>query len=198
MLAFFRKFVFSLLIAFAAANVCFAQALLDTEEYTVYSALLKALYNESHEPNLTICRKTTADPLNDRGIRSLLKKSSSLDSLILHDFNARNETQFYIENRFDIERKINLVEEKEVKSITERALGEKDPLGENGWKEFRKIYGSSPLLYLSRIGFNRQRSRALLLFGYQSGWLGGEGNYYILEKQSSGWKVRKKIRGWIS
>ena len=198
MLAYFPKLVLFLLVLIIANNPFFAQAPLDEEEYAVYSALLKELHKKSPESNLTICRRTTDDTLGEHDIHTLITKTSVLDSLILRDFNERNKTGVEIENKFDVGSIVTLVEEKEVMELTLYGLSVKELVEEKGWKAFRARYGSSRFLYLSRVGFNPKRTRALLQFGYQSGWLGGEGNYYILDRRGAGWKVRKKIWSWIS
>jgi len=195
---YFLKFFLFLLVLIIVNIPISAQASLDEEEYTVYSALLKELHKKSSETNLTICHRTTDDTLSEHDIHTLITKTSMLDSLILRDFNDRNKTGVEIENKFDLGRIVTLVDEKEVMELTLYGLNVDELVEEKGWKAFRTRYGSSQFLYLSRIGFNQKRTRALVQFGYQSGWLGGEGNYYILDRRDAGWKVRKKIWAWIS
>ena len=69
----------------------------------------------------------------------------------------------------------------------------------NGWEEFYRRYPDSPgITTLSRVGFNRERTEALVYMGAQLHYLAGAGNLYRLEKQDGVWKIVEKVMLWIS
>lgn len=51
---------------------------------------------------------------------------------------------------------------------------------------------------LSRVGFNSDRTRALVYVGNQSHWLTGAGFYLVLVKTKGGWSVEHEFMSWIS
>jgi len=121
----------------------------------------------------------------------------SLDANLIRDFNERNNSTEQLENQFDLKSKVILLSESELRVIfkPERSYGE---TAEEDWANFRKKFQTFSLLSLSRIGFNKNRDKALIVLGSQYGWLGGDGFYYLLVKKSDGWKIKKKLRAWIS
>ena len=86
----------------------------------------------------------------------------------------------------------------EVKLISE---GEKNKLFQkgDGWKRFYATYPESQgILDVSRVGFNGDRTQALVYAGNQSHWLAGAGFYVLLEKKDGKWEIAAKDGCWIS
>lgn len=68
-----------------------------------------------------------------------------------------------------------------------------------GWDFFYKKYPDSQgITTLSRVGFNIDKTKALVYFGTQSDGLAGTGYYVILQKEINRWKIVKKQMLWIS
>lgn len=180
---------------FAAAQACSAQDSIDSEEYVVYSVVLRDAFGDDGTRQFAI-KKTIYSQFIDADYKSLVKKLS-LDANLVRDFNERNDSDAEIQNRFNLKSKVNLVgdEINEVLKPWERDFGE---LEEKNWSAFRQKYQTFDLLSLSRVGFNQKREKALVVLGSQSGWLGGSGFYYLLVKKSDGWKIKKKVLAWIS
>jgi hypothetical protein len=130
-------------------------------------------------------------------LKYLNKKLSPLDADFVRDFNERNNSTAELQNQFDLKSKANLLSETELRMIfkPERSYGE---IAEEDWANFRKKYQTFSLLSLSRVGFNKNRDKALVVLGSQYGYLGGDGFYYLLVKKRDGWKIKKKVRAWIS
>ncbi len=120
-----------------------------------------------------------------------------MDADLARDFDERNNSTAELQNQFTLKSKVNLVgdEINEILKPWERDFGE---LEDKNWKAFREKYQTFAILSLSRVGFNKKRDKALVEFGYQSGWTGGEGHFYLLVKKSDGWKIKKKVMSWIS
>ncbi|HEY9283446.1 MAG TPA: hypothetical protein VIP46_08330 [Pyrinomonadaceae bacterium] len=69
----------------------------------------------------------------------------------------------------------------------------------DGWEGFFKRHPKSGgWVALSRVGFNREMTQALVYFEHGCGGLCGSGIYLLLEKGEAGWKVAKVLRAWIS
>ena len=67
------------------------------------------------------------------------------------------------------------------------------------WDEFYRRYPTSRgIVFLSRVGFNRNMTQALLYFtvAVDSGSI--EGYLFLFEKQSGGWKESARTLVWIS
>jgi hypothetical protein len=57
---------------------------------------------------------------------------------------------------------------------------------------------SAAVIRISRVGFNRERTQAIIEIGYATGPEGGGGNYVLLAKENGAWKVRWLLVPWIS
>ena len=68
-----------------------------------------------------------------------------------------------------------------------------------GWTRFYKKYpDSSGLIFLSKVGFNPDRTQAMLYAGRQCGGLCGSGSYLLLNKRNGKWVVEKDMGLWVS
>jgi hypothetical protein len=78
--------------------------------------------------------------------------------------------------------------------------GEIDQIFSNGkWGEFFRRYPNSRgLVWLSRVGFNKSKTQALLYFAHQYTEAAGEGFLILLAKTASGWKKTAEVLVWIS
>jgi hypothetical protein len=59
----------------------------------------------------------------------------------------------------------------------------------DGWREFYKRYpGSGGIINLSVVGFNDDKTLAVVYAGVSCGPLCGEWNWHLLEKKNAAWK----------
>jgi len=74
--------------------------------------------------------------------------------------------------------------------------------GQPGWDDFYQRYSSSGGFYwFSAVGFNRQRTRAIVSMGHACGMLCGSGQPHFFEKQGTKWRevnVDPTIGVWAS
>ena len=191
----FTKLIFTVLCGLLAAQFCFSQTSIEAEEYAVYTDLIKNVYGNDAPKQFAIQKKIDAKFI-DSDYKSVVEKLS-LDANLVKDFNERNNSAEQLENQFDLKPKVTLLSEAELNVIfkPERSYGE---TAEEDWANFRKEFQTTSLLSLSRVGFNKNQDKALVVLGSQYGWLGGDGFYYLLVKKSDGWKIKKKLRAWIS
>ena len=112
------------------------------------------------------------------------------------DFNRRNSQSFDLENNFNIEPQVKLVGDDDIKPFFDMSF--KDEIAaENA---FYEKFGSRSLVYLSRVGFNKNKTQALLSYTSNDGICGNcSTNYiYVLSKKKGGWKIESKVMSWIS
>jgi len=63
------------------------------------------------------------------------------------------------------------------------------------YESFPKYVG---LTRVSRVGFNEDRTQALLYIGRQTHWLSGLGVVYFLVRAAGQWNIETRITVWIS
>lgn len=72
------------------------------------------------------------------------------------------------------------------------------------WPVGRDPYGARhpvdwmPLHAFSHVGFDRDRTQALVYVSYTCGGLCGDGQYVLLERSARGWRIARSVRSWIS
>lgn len=171
---------------------------IEDEEYAVYSALIKYMSEDAGTKRLLVIEEQTSpwvgfpedDP--DKFYRELKESAPALSAEVIDDFRARNKGEHTLARRFDIGREYVLVGEKELNKIFKEAGG--------GWKAFYKKYpGAGGYLVLSRVGFNADRTQALVYQGHSCGGLCGAGSHMLLNKKNGAWVVEGSIGpSWVS
>jgi hypothetical protein len=191
----FTQLIFTVLCVLLATQLCLSQISIEAEEYIVYSDLVRDVYGDDATKQFALEKKIDAKFI-EPDLKSLVKKLS-LDADLVRDFNERNTSTAEIQNQFSLRSKVSVVGD-EVNEVLKPSVRDFGELEEKNWKAFREKYQTFALLSLSRVGFNRNRNKALVVLGSQYGWTGGDGFYYLLVKKRDGWKVKKKVRAWIS
>lgn len=68
-----------------------------------------------------------------------------------------------------------------------------------GWNDFHKKYGKeASVLLLSRVGFNPEKTLALLHVSGGMGSMAGSGALYLFERKNGKWVIKVHIQTWIS
>jgi len=68
-----------------------------------------------------------------------------------------------------------------------------------GWSDFHKKYGKeAEILLLSRVGFNPEKSLALLHVSSGMGSMAGSGALYLFERKNGEWVIKARIQTWIT
>jgi hypothetical protein len=192
-------FWFSIIIIFLSgfwANSVSAQNNPDLDEYSVFSALLQQEFIGKGTKQLVIKNQTDIYNFsNNETLDNLQKYLLPLEKETFLDFSSRNKQSADLKNKFNLKVKINLVGE-EIGRIF--AGGERDSEND-GWKMFHKKYPTAGgFITLSRVGFNKEKTQALIYAAHNCGWLCGEGNYILLVKKDNIWKIEEKLMNWIS
>jgi hypothetical protein len=68
-----------------------------------------------------------------------------------------------------------------------------------GWSDFHKKYGKqAEILFFSRVGFNSEKTLALLHVSGGTGLMGGGGTLYLLDRKNGKWAVKALIQTWAT
>ncbi len=173
----------------------------DSEEYAVYAAVISKLFAgnkvtfDTQSPvNLLVIKNRTVNDhplmenLNDHW-RYVAERLSPISQDTIDAYKAQNKEPVQLEDAFKLPIGHVLVDEKELEQFRRG----------RGWEEFYQKYPESGgFLSFSRVGFNPERSQALVYFEHWCGGLCGSGMYLLLEKGEGGWKVTKVHGSWIS
>jgi hypothetical protein len=193
---------FSVITIVAFVNLCFASSILaqnapDSDEYSVYTSLLQQEFIGKGTKEIVVRKQTAIDNFsNDESLTYLTESLPSLAKETYEDFDSCNKKSTALTDKFNLKVKVNLVGEEIDRIFYESRQSNSK---EDGWEVFHKKYPTAgAIITLSRVGFNKDKSQALVFVAHSCGWLCGEGNYILLEKKDGVWKVEKKSMTWIS
>lgn len=172
--------------------------------YEVYSAVLSFEAARLPKPaNLVIRQETLrnfgalldTDPPYGTCLRPD-GESAKLIGPAVEDHVRVNKTKWQLQKKLKLEIPYNLISSEKVFSIINPMTDKED------WKEFYKRYPNSKgFIDLSAVGFNADKSVAVVSLGRWCGGLCGEGGYYVLQKKDGKW-IQMEWTGsrcsWIS
>ncbi len=193
-------------ICFGALVLCFfcpstlAQAApapqLTGDESAVYTAVFKDLYNPSKDRPIILIGSTSigvppglvtkVDVRSEQTSRFL----SRLSPETKQDWTERNKEHALLPSP------CHLAPDCVVFDIAEIA-----PLvkSDRAWRGFMKKHANSPgVVVVSRIGFNRDHTEAIVYVGRACGTICGEGEYARLIKSNGAWAVDDHTVVWLS
>lgn len=159
----------------------------DPEAYAVYAAVLPKIWNwELHEPKSLVFREETefsatesADNLCIEGDKEFYSTWGST----LKAYATVNQVPRRLLRMFPVDKTYILVPERELNEL----------LRKSHWRGFYARYpDAKSYVSMSSVGFNAQRTKALLTMTYNCGMLCMEGTYYLMEKQNGTW-VRASV-----
>lgn len=207
-----KLFLPSILIVLLFQNIILGQAdqlpiYKDADAYEVYSAILS--FPDSTESsklkNFVIRRETLKnfgaliDSETISQTRTCLRPDADSAKIIgtaIDDYIKVNQTKWLLQEKLRLEIPYKLVDSKTIISII-NPLTEKE-----NWKEFHKQYpNSGGFIDLSAVGFNTDKSVAVVSKGVWCGRLCGEGDYYILQKKDGNWiplEWKGEYCNWVS
>jgi len=158
----------------------------DQEEYAVYAAVINKLFAgnkvtfDTQSPvNLLVIKNRTVDDHprmggQDRHWRYVAERLAPITQDTIAAYKAQNRAPSQLEDAFKLSIKHLLVEEKELELFRR----------EHRWGEFYKEYpASGGFISFSQVGFNPERSQALVYFEHWCGGLCGSGIYVLLVKK---------------
>ncbi len=113
-----------------------------------------------------------------------------LDTAMVDDFKNKNAKTYKLENKFSIPQSVVLISNKELQNIFRDNMG---------WLRFYMKYPTSRgLIEIDRVGFNDNKTQALLQFGHQDDWLAGRSDLFFLTKDEGKWIIKANYIVWRS
>jgi hypothetical protein len=159
---------------------------LDAEEQAVYSVLLR----DYDRPSIVLSQ-TTDSGFDFTGQTKKPNGMHHLSRELWEDYLARNDRSYPLSTEMAIGREYTLLDAEEMSDIFTNY--------QDGWEEFYIRYPDSPgITTFSRVGFNQDRTEALVYMGTQFHYLAGAGNLIRLEKKDGEWKIVDRMMLWIS
>lgn len=157
----------------------------EAEEYEVYRFLL------ADRSSSVISSVTSHSRVTKEHRKMLIGGEADLFS----SYKWKNSMGFHLQsNKFD-GLNITLLSREEVKLFFQSA----DHNELKAEEDFNKKFGSREIIYLSRVGFNKTSTRALINVTY-AGICGtcSESYFLLLEKSAGKWLVLRKTVAWMS
>ena len=163
------------------------QELNENEDYAVYSEILSG---KRYNSDLIVINDFTSQGLI-ADAKNLNYEIPSLTQDTINDYQAKKIESRKLENNFTVSGKVVFLSEEEVTQLFN--------IGLDGWNKFNKKYpGANGIITLSRVGFNKEKTQALVYVGISCGGLCGGGSFMFLEKRNGKWSIRGNRNLWVS
>ena len=161
------------------------------EEYEIYSAAIKQYYVKSDTKLLVIEDRTFRYDFSDNEEPWKDKyKGLTIDRSTVEDYEARNVRPSLLNKAsFKLQVKFNLISDLDLKAIFHGTWGELEWIA-----YYRRFPESRGFIMLSRIGFNTERTQALLYLGSRCGPGCGDIHFLLLEKTNGTWTTKKELK----
>lgn len=158
----------------------------DPEAYAVYAAALPMIWNSEHEPKSLIFQEETefsarasADNLCIKGD----KKFSGTWGSTLENYASVNRVPRRLLRMFPVDKTYILLPKRELDEL----------ILKSHWEDFYTRYPDAKgYVSVSSVGFNAQKTKALVAMTYSCGILCMNGTYYLMQKQNGRW-VRASV-----
>jgi hypothetical protein len=161
------------------------------DEYAVYSALIKTVYQGDSTKTIVIQDNTEVDKQMSGAdeLQYVQRELKGVTQALADDFAVRNRQVLTLEQHFNLAAKVVLLKQADIQAIFKKG----------GWNEFYRQYPNSQgTLVLSRVGFNPVADQALVYAGNASNVLAGAGFYYLLARENGAWKIIQQLMVWVS
>ena len=167
-----------------------------SEEYEIYSSVIKDLYLEPKIKQIVVVERTFRydfavqddEPWRDKWKDK--KKGLSVDDSAADDYESKNGQKWLLnKDSFKLPVKVTLITDLDLKSIFHGNWGELT------WIDYyRKFPDARGFVMLSRIGFNTAKSQALIYVGSRCGPGCGDLHFLLLQKENGVWVTKKDLR----
>jgi len=167
---------------------------LDDLDYRIYSLVLEELFPETENPVVTQATSAFSASLGREYLQAFKEVYPEMDTTVFSDYILVNDTVYYLEDKFSVaSKKVTLVSGEEIQYIFGK------PEINQGWEEFYRRYpDSNGTISFSRIGYSKDKTRAMVELGNMYASLGGEGRMIFLKFENNQWKITEAIPTWVS
>ncbi|HEX7320665.1 MAG TPA: hypothetical protein VF399_09980 [bacterium] len=160
----------------------------DNDDYEIYSVLLNGYYDEENS-GIIVIDEITACLGEDyyeffhlkETINSFIEENGINDSSLFNNFYVANLISYRLLNRFSVTDSIFLLTLKDCKKLGKQHF----------WKNFHKKYSKkhrwNSLFDLSRVGFNDDRTYALVYCSWGCDTMAGAGFISLFVKKEGKW-----------
>lgn len=193
--------LFSLALLLFFSTISFRAAEISEEKYEIYSAAINGAYaTRSNKISVLIRNYTVNDP-DKMSLKHSYHKQYSiflapLSLETVESYIKENEKEEVLEKEFDLKITSALIKKSDIQRLFKSgvASGETDE-----WDNFRKEFPDvRNVIGLSPIGYNAEKSQALVYMEEWCGFLCGMGYYIFLEKENGKWKFTRYFSPWVS
>jgi len=152
----------------------------DAAAYEVYSAILPTEW-----PQLLGNAKSLAIRSETKGYKMCLQPEAESEKIIgqaISEYVKLNKETWLLKRGLNIEKPYELIPYDELRSA----------LKQGGWENFYKQYpNSGGWIELSAVGFNADKTVAVVYMGHHSWSLSGGGRFHVLQKKDGKWTPLK-------
>jgi hypothetical protein len=157
----------------------------DAAAYQIYSLLLPQEESYGGELGTLVIQEETVQQLRQpNGFPTgpedcLFPEAARRFQDAISDYNRVNQKHWLLQRKFQLEKPYEIVNSDTLKVVFD---------GMN-WDGFYKRYPSSGgILEMSAVGFNKEKTRAIVYSGSSCGSLCGSWSFYLFEKVDAGWR----------
>jgi hypothetical protein len=148
----------------------------EAEAYKVYSALLQSEWPQ-RRPDI----KKAVIRMETWPFKMCLKPAPESEEIIgsaIDDYVWKNEKPVILQKQFQLEKPYELISANQIKSIFQQG----------DWKDFYKLYpDSNGYIDFSAVGFNEEKTIAVVYIGKHCGYLCGSGKFHVQQKKDGKW-----------
>jgi len=154
----------------------------DSDAYSVYAAVLPLIWNwELHEPKSLVFQEETefssTETESDLCVKGDKKFRNAWGST-LKAYVRANRSPKRLLPMFPVDKTYILVAKHELNDL----------ILKSHWRDFYSRYpDSKSYVFMSSVGFNASKTKAMLTMTYACGSLCAQGTYYLMEKQNAKW-----------
>ena len=121
-----------------------------------------------------------------------LKELEPFSQDTVADFKERNKEAMRLKRSFRLAIAYRIVNYQKIEKLFAPMMLDEE------WKTFDQWYPkSNGYITLSRVGFNRNRTEALVNTSWMRGERTGEGHYFLLSKKDGEWCVERFAATWM-
>jgi len=178
---------------------------LEAQDYAIYSVVLNECFAKEKVQHIVIGDQTMMEfPPIMMGMTqfggSMKKIHETASKETFEDYSEKNKAPVLLRERFSTGAPVVLISASERDRIFQiKDEGKKKTANPDGMKELQKLYpGSYGFTNLSRIGFSKDSTQALVYVGNICGGLCGSGRLFFLVKESGNWKIKLSATTWVS
>lgn len=168
-------------------SLFFLQAALSQPDYEIYSKILSDFKSKT----LVIKKETRGFEFNP-DFKNFKKRFETLERETFDDFALKLLKEDTLTNKFITGKKIVFINSEKIQELFSSVTSD-------GWENFYKEYGKTQgVTTFSRIGYNKNKTQALVYHGTQSQWLIGAGYYDLFEFRRGRWFRISSYKAWVS